>query len=225
MKQLLDFLQELKSNNNREWFIEHKPLYDLIEVKFRHMAEELIQGLCAQDDSLGKLEVKDCTYRIYRDIRFSSDKSPYKTWKGVFVVFGGKKSGFPGYYLHFEPGNCFLCAGLHMPSKQVLESFREEVIDSYSNIEQAIRKASKKGFSLCVKGSLRKLPRGFENTSSEMSDLLRLRDEVLLERPLSMEEISSKDFLSHVLELFGCTQDFVRILNRSTAYVLLPDDV
>lgn len=200
----------------------HKSLYDSLEETFRLFAGKLILGLQAIDPSLGTLEVKDCTYRIYRDIRFSHDKSPYKTWKGIFVVPGGKKSGFPGYYLHFEPDNCFLCAGLHMPSKEVLDSFREEVIDSSEDILKAIRKASKKGFSLCRDGMLRRLPRGFENTDEKMHELLFLRDEVLIQRPLSMEEISSGDFLLHVLDLFGYTLDFIRILNRSTAYVLLP---
>ena len=119
MVEIIDFFARLSENNNREWFAAHKEEYKAVDKKLKEFAAKLIQGIAAFDPSVAGLTVADCTYRIYRDIRFSHDKRPYKTWTGVFVAPHGKKAGYAGYYIHFEGSGCFLFAGSHCPEPAI----------------------------------------------------------------------------------------------------------
>ena len=105
MKEILDFLAELSQNNNREWFNANKEKYLQVREKFEAFARQLIEKIGSWDEDVAasQLQVKDCTYRIYRDTRFSRNKEPYKTHMGIFICKGGKKSPNAGYYLHLEP--------------------------------------------------------------------------------------------------------------------------
>ncbi len=94
MKEIITFLQELQQNNNREWFIANKTRYTTLQARFNAFVNELIGEISQFDDSITGLTAKDCTYRIYRDVRFSADKSPYKIHMGAFICPGGKKSGY-----------------------------------------------------------------------------------------------------------------------------------
>ncbi|NLH23525.1 MAG: DUF2461 domain-containing protein, partial [Bacteroidales bacterium] len=100
MERVTGFLSLLSQNNNKEWFDAHKSQYkEALEV-FQDFTTELINGIATFDKAVSGLSVKDCTFRIYRDLRFSPDKTPYKTYMGAYVCPGGKKSGFAGYYFH-----------------------------------------------------------------------------------------------------------------------------
>ena len=100
MKEILDFYLRLSQNNNKPWFDEHRPEYEATKKKLHAIAEEFIKGIEEFDPRCKSLQVKDCTYRINRDIRFSQDKRPYKDWHGIYVCPKGKKSGMAGYYIH-----------------------------------------------------------------------------------------------------------------------------
>ena len=104
---ILDFLKVLAANNNREWFQEHKAEYLSVQADFEELLAGVIARLSPWDESVAHVLPRDCTYRIYRDVRFSSDKSPYKTHIGGYINARGKKSNHCGYYLHLEPGNCW----------------------------------------------------------------------------------------------------------------------
>lgn len=108
---ILDFLKVLAANNNREWFQEHKAEYLSVQADFEELLAGVIARLSPWDESVAHVLPRDCTYRIYRDVRFSSDKSPYKTHIGGYINARGKKSNHCGYYLHLEPGNCMLAGG------------------------------------------------------------------------------------------------------------------
>ena len=110
MKQVLDFLRNLLLNNEKPWFDAHKADYLQAKDTISAFAEELIDGIRSFDDTVGPLSVADCTYRIYRDVRFSKDKSPYKTHMGIYVCRGGKKSGYSGYYFHIDGSGDHLLA-------------------------------------------------------------------------------------------------------------------
>ncbi|UKI39620.1 MAG: DUF2461 domain-containing protein [Alistipes putredinis] len=111
------------------------------------------------------LSASDCTYRIYRDTRFSADKSPYKTWMGVYVAPHGKKSGYAGYYFHAEPsggaylGGSLLSAGLYMPEPVVLRNVREEILDNGQDMLDAV--ASSAGFALSTEKFAQTQPERF----------------------------------------------------------------
>jgi uncharacterized protein (TIGR02453 family) len=127
MKSALDFIKELKENNNRDWFNDNKKRYlESLEL-FRDLAGQLLDRISKFDPSVGNLEAKDTIFRIYKDVRFSKDKSPYKTHFGCWMAKGGRKSTAAGYYFHLEPGGSFLAAGVWMPPKEQLNLIRQEI--------------------------------------------------------------------------------------------------
>ncbi len=117
------FLKELKAHNNREWFAEHKERYLQLKAGFEALTDELIARIGLWDEEVKGLRAKDCVYRIYRDVRFSPDKSPYKTHFGTYICgFRGRNSGRCGYYLHLEPGNSMLAGGCYCPEPALLNA-------------------------------------------------------------------------------------------------------
>src|SRR6266542_6563940 len=114
LKPVLDFLSALKGRNNKAWFEEHREAYEAARTHFENFVDQLISEYGEVED-LGGITAKDCIMRIYRDTRFSKDKSPYKTNMSATIAPGGKKSSSLGYYLHIQPHNETLIAGgLHM---------------------------------------------------------------------------------------------------------------
>lgn len=216
---ILEFLAELQQNNNREWFNAHKTCYLAVKSQFEQCAEQLIGRLCDCDKSLGALTLADCTYRIYRDIRFSPDKLPYKTHMGVYVCPGGKKSGYSGYYFHFEPYSqqtgCLMAVGMDCPESKIIRSIREEIIDNTDAVRGAIARAE--GWRLSTDyGVLTRLPKGFEQYA-ECGDLLRLKN-FMLEQHLDAALFSSDDWIDRVVERFTRCREFNDIVNRAVRY-------
>lgn len=124
MKEILDYLSRLRENNNREWFQAHKEEYDRLRPLFVEKIQELIQQISQFDEDIVGLEAKNCMYRIYRDIRFSPDKTPYKSYMSAYMAKGGRKSLRAGYYFHFEPGNCLLSGGVWCPEPKLPSTMR-----------------------------------------------------------------------------------------------------
>ena len=116
----MDFLSELSVHNDRTWFAEHKEWYENSRKCFETLGNQVIRGMAAFDGEVSYLQAKDCIFRIYRDTRFSADKTPYKTHYGMFVaVNGGRKSYRGGYYLHLEPGgNSMVSGGVWCPTPE-----------------------------------------------------------------------------------------------------------
>ena len=221
MKNVLTFLRELNENNNREWFTENKSRYLEAQEEFNRFTERLIDGLASFDPSIRGLTVKECTYRIYRDTRFSPDKRPYKTHMGAYICMHGKKSGFGGYYFHVEPeglggliGGSLLSSGAYLPGPEVVRSIREEILDDGPGFVAALKKA--RGFRLNQESVLKRTPVGFP-ADSPYADYFRLKD-FYLEKPLREEDILREDLLDLVLKGFRSTKDFLDRINRAIAY-------
>src|SRR3989304_4261485 len=131
-KSTLTFLKKLKKNNNREWFNANKHLYDDARYDFEVFVFDLIQNISVFDESVSGLEPKDCLFRIYRDVRFSKDKAPYKQNFGAVIQIGGRKSSKSGYYIHLEPGGKnMLASGIYMPMPDKLSSVRNHVAENF----------------------------------------------------------------------------------------------
>ena len=128
-KSTLDFLNDLKNNNNRDWFIKNRSAYSEAKDNFESFIQEIINKIIDFEPIMKGLEVKSCIYRINRDIRFSNDKSPYKSHFGAYIVRGGKKNGdkFAGYYIHIEPGKSIIAGGAYMLPKPWLSAIREKI--------------------------------------------------------------------------------------------------
>jgi uncharacterized protein (TIGR02453 family) len=144
----LNFLKKLAKNNNKEWFDKNRPTYEEVKLEVKSLVKEVVEAIAEFDTSIANLEPKDCMFRINRDVRFSKNKSPYKTNMGFMIAPGGKKSLKSCYYVHIEPGNCFLAGGIHMPSPEQLKAIRQEIDyngDALKNIFKS--KPFKKYFS------------------------------------------------------------------------------
>lgn len=221
MKYVIDFLTALHDNNNREWFNAHKSEYQLALARFNSFVEELIAGIRTFDDSIGALSVRDCTYRIYRDTRFSADKTPYKTYFSAFIAPHGKSSGYGGYYFHLSPqqgdnllGGSFLITGVYMPESKVLQSIREEIEDNGAAIEAAI--AASDGFTLSRMNSLKRTPRGFP-TGTPYDEMLRLKD-LCIERSIDSNYLLADNLTDRTVEAFRSTHRFLTMVNRAIRY-------
>ena len=117
---IFQFLKDLSANNNREWFNEHKAEYETARVEFDNFLATVIARISLFDETIRGIQPKDCTYRIYRDTRFSADKTPYKIHFGGYINAKGKKSDHCGYYIHLQPGNCLLAGGSYCPPSPLL---------------------------------------------------------------------------------------------------------
>lgn len=212
MLEILDFLKELKANNNRDWFAANKERYSLIQNKFNGFTQQLIDGIILFDDTIKGVTVKDCSYRIYRDVRFSPNKEPYKYHFGVYICAGGKKSGLAGYYFHLEPDSSLLAVGLHCPEPKVVKSVRDEIMDNGKEFAEAIKKA--KGFSLDESSKLQRVPKGFP-VESEFGEYLKLKEFDLI-KPLTIDD----NILENTLKQFKSAKAFNDILNRAIKYAL-----
>ena len=221
MRESIAFLNELRLHNCKEWMDANRSRYKELRGRFEAFAAQLIEGIAAFDPSVGGLAVKDCTYRMNRDIRFSPDKSPYKTHFSAFIAPRGKKSGFAGYYFHVEPegegtmlGHSLLASGAVCIPPAVLRSIREEIVDHGDEMLRSIRRAE--GFALDTSNALRRVPTGF-TSGTPCDELLKLRDHCLM-RPISEEELYAPDLLDRTLERFRTTKPYLDQLNRAIEY-------
>lgn len=213
---ILDFLTTLRENNNKAWMDAHRPTYQQARNTWLEVADFLIKGLGTVIPSVAGLEPKQCIFRINRDIRFSKDKSPYKTNMGVFIVPGGKKSGHAGYYLHLEPyDQSFIAGGVYQPSSDMLRQVRQEIdynTDELTGILQEPR--FQQLFGTLEGEKLKKIPRGYEATHPQ-AELLKMKSYLAM-HPLKDSSITKKDFLSQVLTAFEALIPFNQFLNNAT---------
>ena len=229
MKRVYDFLIELSNNNNREWFHENKGRYVEIQNIFNAFVEMLISDIEKWDDSIrdSALSVKDCTYRIYRDTRFSKDKTPYKTHMGAYICRGGKKSPYAGYYFHLEAdinssgflGKSLLAAGLYCPEPKIVQSLRDEISVNGDSLLEAI--ASAEGFELETYNVLKKVPRGFEGIEDRWKDLIKHKDfSISTPLPVSILEAGNDEVLEYVSGKFRTCHHFNNLLNMAVDYAI-----
>lgn len=167
------FLKELEANNNREWFAENKPKYQEAKIEFENFIQGMILKLQNVDPQIGNLQAKDCIFRIFRDVRFSKNKLPYKTNFGAYMSTGGRKSPKAGYYIHIEPNSSFLGGGIYMPESQNLNKIRTEIFENTAVYKEIINdKKFQKVFPEIYGEKLKTAPRGFPKDFEDI-DLLR----------------------------------------------------
>ena len=216
MKEIIDFLQRLAKNNDKTWFDAHKNEYLDVKKRFEEFALEFMHGVEEFEPRVHGLQIKDITYRIYRDVRFSLDKRPYKTWMGVYVCPKGKKSGMAGYYIHIEPdtNEYFLAAGLYNPTKEVLKSVREEIMLEGDHFVGTLENC--KDFTLPWDEALKRVPKGYDENYKH-SKYYRLKTYTLF-KPLTKKQVLSKDFLKDALADLKRCQEYNEMLNRCYDY-------
>ena len=197
----LDFLSDLKMNNVREWFIKNRKRYDGAKVNFESFVQAVIDRMAEYDPILKGLEAKSCTYRINRDIRFSNDKTIYKTHLGAFIVKGGKKNGdrFAGYYFHVEPGgNSMIAGGAYIPPMPWLTAIRGKIDEQGSNFLKIIKNKEFTEYFGNLEGeSLKSAPKGYSRDHPYI-EILKLKS-YLVTKMISDSEIVSRDCFDLVI--------------------------
>lgn len=216
MKQVLRFLHSLSLHNDKVWFDAHKTDYLKAKETVAELAVKLIEGIRSFDETIGPLSVSDCTYRIYRDVRFSKDKSPYKTHMGIFVNRGGKKSGYSGYYFHIDgSGNHLLAIGNYFTEPQVLKVLREDIQLGGGDFRRILEGLAP-GLVLDTDGALKKVPKGFPADSPD-AEFFRLKNFCLV---MNLDDgfILSPDLPDEVLGIFRTGKPFLNYVNRAIDY-------
>lgn len=161
-KDVLAFLSDLRDHNDREWFRENRWRYEPSREWFIEVVEDLIGHLSVVDYRLNGIGAKDCIYRINRDIRFSPDKTLYKTHFGAYLAHGGRKSLFAGYYLHIEPGNCMVAGGLWMPEPKLLKAVRKDIYERGEEFVSIVENPLFKQLFPSIEGErLKVMPQGY----------------------------------------------------------------
>jgi uncharacterized protein (TIGR02453 family) len=219
--EIIHFLSALSENNNREWFTENKKWFDKCKKEFDQLSTALISKIAEFDDDIKNVEASECVFRIYRDVRFSHDKTPYKTHFGVFVASaGGRKSQRGGYYLHLDPAGCFVGAGVWCPQPNLLKALRKSV---YDNIDELNEIRFEKNFAskfqkFFEEDKLKTVPAGFPKDFAE-AELLKLKH-YLVEYKFDAALLDSDDFVNEISEIFKIAYPFNKFLNYTVDEVI-----
>jgi len=210
------FLKDLKKNNNKTWFEKNKSGYLDAKDDAEHFVAQLIEGLGKIDPDIAPLHVKDSTYRIYRDVRFSNDKTPYKTHMGAFLNKGGKKVPTAGYYFHAQPGHSMAGGGLWMPMPAELSKVRQEIDYNFAEWTKILgdRKFKKYFPEGLDQEEILSRPRTGYDAENPAIGFLKLKSFVVT-RSLTDKQMTSPSLLKEVLTTFKSMKAFVYFLNRA----------
>ena len=209
---IFDFLKKLAANNNREWFKAHRETYDAVVSEVEALASILIARISFFEPAVMRLEPKDCMYRIYRDIRYSKDKSPYKNHIGIFVNPKGKKSLHCGYYLHFEPGNCMIAGGGWCPTTEMLRALRQSIVDNIDEFKDIVTDPTfRDNFPTIGMERLKTAPKGFPKDFPYM-EYLQPKDYIIW-RSVPDSFFSEPDFIDQTVKAFEAMKPYHDFLN------------
>ena len=213
-KDTLQFLDDLKANNNRDWFLDNKKRYEAFKKDYQLLVADLLDAMKPLDPSLEILEVKNCTFRINRDIRFSKDKTPYKSHLGIWLSSGAKGLNRSGYYIHLENGSSFIAGGLYCPEANDLKKMRKEIAYFHEDLEAILNEKEFKkefnDFDRDEKNTLKNPPRGYEKEHPAI-DLLKLKSFESSQK-INFSTAGTKDFVTTVskkLILLKPLNDFI----------------
>ncbi len=214
-KNTLQFLKALKANNDKAWMDANRQAYLAAKADFELFAAGLLTGMQAVDPDLAGLQVKDCTFRINRDIRFSANKAPYKTNMAFYLAKGGKKTVNAGYYCHVEPGGCFVAGGMWMPMPPELKKVRQEIDYNFADFKKILtEKGFKKqfgGLQMSSETQLTRPPKGYE-ADNEAIEFIRLKS-FIASMPLEDAVFTGKNAVETVLGTFKLVLPLVKFLN------------
>lgn len=216
-KNTLQFLQQLKKNNNRDWFEKNRKQYEAAKADYMQLVENVLTGLKKIDGSLAELQPKQCVFRINRDVRFSADKSPYKTNMGAGFSKGGKAMNFAGYYFHCEPGQNFVGGGLWMPDASNLKKVRQEIDYNYQEFNSIV---TNKNFVKLYKKLedskeyiLVRPPKGYDEANPAIQ-FLKLKS-FTAGAAITDAELVDKNLTKTILTHFEAIKPLLNFLNRA----------
>jgi uncharacterized protein (TIGR02453 family) len=221
VSEIIRFLSALSENNNREWFAENKSWLESVKKEFDVLSSKLILKIAEFDEDIKNVEAADCVFRIYRDIRFSHDKTPYKTHFGVFIASaGGRKSQRGGYYLHLDPAGCFVGVGVWCPPPPLLKALRKSVYDNIDELNEIRHEAEFANLftNFLEEDKLKKVPAGFPKDFPD-AELLKLKH-YLVEYKFDEKLLDSEDFIEKITNVFRIAYPFNKFLNYTVDEVI-----
>jgi uncharacterized protein (TIGR02453 family) len=214
-KTTLKFLKELAENNNKPWFDENRDNYAKAKTDFEVFVQTLLGLLSKLEPDLGNQQAKNCIFRIFRDVRFAKDKSPYKPNFGAYFSKGGKKANAAGYYIHVQPGGkCFLAGGVWMPEASVLKGIRQEIDYNFEAFSTIIhQKNFKKLFPKIDGEALKTIPQGYAADNPAI-EYLKMKSFVVM-YPFPDKDLTSEGFAKQCFETYKAMQPLVDFLNAA----------
>lgn len=214
ISETLHFLQKLEQNNNKIWFDANRDDYDVCRAAFTLLVQDWIDTMILRDPTLAGQTAKSAIFRLNRDVRFSANKSPYKTNFSAYLAKGGKKYPGAGYYLHIDPKGSFLACGIWMPPSEVLQAIRQEIdynLTEYQNILQLIHSAGE--YSEMSAERLSRPPKGYEADNPAIEHLKQ--KSFVLAVQMKEKELVHDKFIAQLTQSCGQLQPFAAFLNRA----------
>ena len=216
-KDSLQFLDDLKANNNRDWFLDNKKRYEVFKKDYQKLVADFLDVMKPLDPSLEMLEVKNCTFRINRDIRFSKDKSPYKDHVGIWISSGFKGMNRSGYYVHIARTGSFIAGGFYCPEAEDLKKLRKEIAYFHEDLEEILSNKSFQkefgDFDRNEKNLLKNPPRGYEKDHPAI-EFLKLKSFETSQK-FDIEEVLKEDFVSKMTKKLIVLKPLNDFINRA----------
>jgi uncharacterized protein (TIGR02453 family) len=210
---VLSFLKDLENNNNREWMNENKVRYLEAKATFELLVQKLIDLLSETIPELIRTSPKECIFRLHRDIRFSKDKTPYKTNFGADIKKGGRKSPAASFYLHIQPGESFLAGGIYMPSPKMLAAIRQEIDYQSEDFRKILNQpVFKARFGPLQGEQLKRAPKGYQPDDPNI-DLLRHKSFISIHK-IPDKKLIKDDFPDYLIDTFEIIKPFNQFLDR-----------
>ena len=213
----LTFLAQLKQNNTTSWFAAHRSAYDTARGDFQQLVNQVLHDLATADQAIAQaaLDPRKCLFRINRDVRFSADKSPYKTHFGAWFNVGGKGTPTAGYYVHVEPGGSFVAGGMYLPASDVLARIRQEIDYDLPAFEALLGEPIfvQQFGRLSQENTLQRPPKGYEATNPALRHL-KLKS-FIASHPLPDLDVCRPDLTKRIGAAFVALQPLVAFLNKA----------
>ena len=223
MKTVISFLRELIANNHREWFDANRQYYKEAQNDFNNFIDRLIVEIRRFDITIGAITAKDCVYRIYRDVRFSNDKTPYKNHFGAYIVQGGRKSPLGGYYFHIEPADAgylnhsMWAGGIYSPDATTLKAIRTDIFEHPEEYKAIIQsKEFTDTFKWFDGNMLTTAPKGFPKDFANI-ELIKRKDYTYY-RNIDEQTLLSDRLLEESIRVFKLMEPFNKFMNRAILY-------
>lgn len=214
-KETLKFIKDVAENNNREWFAANKDVYEGAKADVLALVAKLIPELAKVDPLLSaEADPKKSLLRIYRDVRFSKNKDPYKNNFGIWFSAKSKGGNEPGYYLHIQPGKSFIAGGYWMPEAPHLKLIRQEIDYNIGDFKEIINaKDFKKNFKLGFDNSLKNAPKGYDPEDPNI-EFLKLKSFEAITK-IDDEEFFKPDLVNKLINSFKTVQPLVAFLRNA----------
>ncbi|MES2388618.1 MAG: DUF2461 domain-containing protein [Bacteroidota bacterium] len=211
----LTFLSDLKENNNRPWFEINKPRYEAARANFVDFIAEL-QAKLLEIEPIVQKDPKKFPYRIYRDVRFSKNKDPYKLNISALIERAPNFKKMP-MYIHIQPGNnSFLAGGAWEPEKEQLKAIRSEIDYNGDKLVKILAgKPFKTHFKISEADKLKTVPKGY-NADNPHIEFLKLK-QFIISKPFTDEEITAPDFADRIIEAYKAALGFLAFFDEAVA--------